>query len=160
MPHSSSKPAFLTRARQALVLGEYQKARPYSVEAVLLYGVCKYRMKEDLDSDAWMTMGIGARLAIKLGYHRNPRHFANISPFEGEMRRRTFFMAEAFDLLLSSTAGLPAIIHEDDCDIGPPSNLFDTDFDEDCEAVPPSRPPTDSTPMLYYCYTGRLAKIL
>ena len=67
-------------------------------------------------------------------------------------------MAKAFDHLLSSTAGLPAIIHEDECDTGPPSNLFDTDFDEDCEAVPPSRPPTDSTPMLYYCYTGRLAK--
>ena len=52
-----------------MVLGEYQKARTYSVEAVLLYGLCKYRMKEDLNSDAWMIMGIGARLAIKLGYH-------------------------------------------------------------------------------------------
>ena len=82
MPHSSSKPAFLTRARHALVAGDYQKARPYSVEAVLLYGVCMYWMKENPDSDAWMIMGIGARPAIKLGYHRDPRHFANISPFE------------------------------------------------------------------------------
>ena len=75
------------------------------------------------------------------------------------MRRRTFFIASTMDLLLSSTAGLPAIIHEDDCDSRPPSNLFDTDFDEDCESLPSSRPPSNPTPMLYYCYKGRLAKI-
>jgi hypothetical protein len=44
-------------------------------------------------------------------------------------------------------------------DIDPSSNLFDTDFDEDSEDLPSSRPPTDPTPMLYYCYKGRIAKI-
>ncbi len=139
--------------------GKYHKARPYSVEAVLLYAVCKYMQKEDPDSDAWMIMGISARLAVRLGYHRDPRNFAKISPFEGEMRRRAFFIVETFDLLLSSQAGLPATIHEEECDTGLPSNLFDADFDEDCKVLPPSRPPTDPTPMLYYRTKGRLAKI-
>lgn len=153
-----ARPAFLTRAGQALILGKYQKARPYSVEAVLLYASCKYRQKEDPDSDAWMIMGIGVRLAIRMGYHRDPCHLTNISPFEGEMRRRTFFILESFELLLSFQAGLPAIVHEEDCDAEPPSNLFDTDFDEDCKVLPYSRPPTDSTPMLYYCYKSGLAR--
>lgn len=151
--------AFFKRAGQALIAGRYQRVKPYSVEAVLLYGVCKYIQREEQDNDAWMIMGISARLAMKMGYHRDPSHLTNISPFEGEMRRRTFFILEAFDLLLSFQAGLPAIFHEEECDTEPPSNLFDADFDEDCKALPPSRPPTDTTPMLYYRYKSRLARI-
>lgn len=77
-----------------------------------------------------MIMGVAARLAIRMGYHRDPRHLSSISPFEGEMRRRTFFTVQMFDLLLAFQAGLPAIIHEDECDIEPPKNLLDADFDE------------------------------
>ena len=139
--------------------GNYMKTKPYSVESVLLYGMCKYLQKDEHDTDAWMTIGVSTRLAMKMGYHRDPRHLANISPFEGEMRRRTFFILEAFDLLLSFQAGLPAMIHEEDCDTDPPGNLFDTDFDEKCKVLPPSRPPTDWTPMLYYRYKSRLARI-
>lgn len=152
-------PAFVTRAGQALVTGKYHGARPYSVEAVLLYGFCKFMQNNDPNTDVWIIMGISARLALRMGYHRDPRHLVSISPFEGEMRRRTFCMIESFDLLLSFQAGLPAVIHEEDCDTQPPSNLFDTDFDEDCKVIPPSRPPTDSTPMLYYCYKCKLGGI-
>ena len=77
-----------------------------------------------------MITGISSRLAMKMGYHREPRHFASISPFEGEMRRRTFIIVEIFDLLSSFQAGLPLIIHEEERDTEPPSNLFDIDFDE------------------------------
>ena len=150
---------FFERAGQALVAGKYQKAMPYSVEAILLYGVCKYMQKEEQDNDAWIIMGVSTRLAMKMGYHRDPSNLANISPFEGEMRRRTFFILEAFDLLLSFQAGLPALIYEEECDTEPPANLFDTDFDENCKALPPSRPQTDWTPMLYYRYKSRLARI-
>ena len=154
-----TRATFLKRAGQALVAGNYQKAKPYSVEAVLLYGVCKYVQKDEQDYDAWMIMGICTRLAMKMGYHRDPSNLINISPFEGEMRRRTFCIIEAFDLLLSFQAGLPAMIQEEDCDTEPPRNLADADFDEDCKVLPPSRPPTDSTPMLYYRHKSRLAKI-
>lgn len=156
---SPQRATFFKKAGQALMTGDYMKAKPYSVESVLLYGVCKYVQKDEQDTDAWMTMAVSTRLAMKMGYHRDPRHLANISPFEGEMRRRTFCILEAFDLLLSFQAGMPAMIHEEECDTDPPGNLFDTDFDEDCKEIPPSRPPTDSTPMLYYRYKSRLAKI-
>ena len=118
------------RARQALVAGRYHNGRPYSVEAVLVYGFCTYLQKEDPDADAWMILGISARLAMKMGYHRDPRHFANISPFEGEMRRRVFWMIKNLDTLLSFQIGLPGIVHDEECDVAPPRNLFDTDFDE------------------------------
>ena len=156
---SSLTPTFLLRAGQALVTGHYHKARSYSVEAVILYAFCKWMHKEDREKDAWMIMGISVRLAMRMGYHRDPRHLTNITPFEGEMRRRTFFTVEIFDLLFAFQAGLPAIIHEEECDVEPPRNLFDTDFAEDCKTLPPSRPPVDSTPMLYFCYKCRMAKI-
>ena len=156
---SPQRVTFFKRAGQALTSGNYMKAKSYSVESVLLYGVCKYVQKDEHDTDAWMTMGISTRLAMKMGYHRDPRHLANISPFEGEMRRRTFCILEAFDLLLSFQAGLPAMIHEEECDTDPPANLFDTDFAEDCKILPSSRPPTDSTPMLYYRHKSRLARV-
>lgn len=133
------------------------------MEAVLLYGVCKLTQKEeydiDPDKDAWIIMGIGARLAMRMGYHRDPRHLGKISPFKGEMRRRTFWVMLAFDILLSSQAGLPAIMHEEECDTEPPGNLFDSDFDEESKTIPSSRPLTDPTPMLFSCYKGRLTRV-
>ncbi|KAL6720764.1 hypothetical protein ACLMJK_002689 [Lecanora helva] len=155
-----TNPSFLTRAAQALVSGRYDNARPYAVEALVLYGICKFSETKDRDTNAWMIMGLSARLAMRMGYHRDPRHLSTITPFEGEMRRRTWMIVETFDLLLSSQAGLPAIIHEEEYDTRPPSNLFDEDFDEKCEALPSSRPPTDATPMLYYRFKGQLAKLL
>lgn len=159
-PPDPGKPPFFIRAGQALVAGRYDKARQYSVEALLLYAFCSFRRKEDRDTETWMLMGLATRLAMRMGYHRDPRHLANISPFEGEIRRRTFMIVETFDLLLSFQAGLPPIIHEDEYDADPPGNFFDTGFDEECKALPPSRPVTDPTPMLYYCYKSRLAKML
>lgn len=156
---SPQRATFFKKAGQALVAGDYMKAKLYSVESVLLFGVCQYVQKDEQETDAWMTMAVSTRLAMKMGYHRDPRHLANISPFEGEMRRRIFCILEAFDLLLSFQAGMPAMVHEEECDTDPPGNLFDTDFNEDCKEIPPSRPATDSTPMLYYRYKSRLAKI-
>jgi Fungal specific transcription factor domain len=150
---------FLDRAAEALVIGGYQKARPYSVEAVLFFAYCRFLQTEDPDSDAWMVMGIATRLALRMGYHRDPCHFPKLSPFEGEMRRRIFFLVEAFDLLLSFPAGLPPVLSEDECDTAPPRNLLDEDFDENCTELPPSRPPTEATSMLYFCYKSRFARI-
>lgn len=68
-----ANPSYFTKAGQALVTGRYDKARPYSVEAVLLYAICNYRRKEDRDTETWMLMGLGARLAMRMGYHRDRR---------------------------------------------------------------------------------------
>ncbi|OAG37554.1 hypothetical protein AYO21_08286 [Fonsecaea monophora] len=149
---------FFTNAGRALVAGHYQKARPYSVEAMLLYAISRFFQRGASETEPWLLMGVAARLALRMGYHRDPSHLAHISPFEGEMRRRVFSTVQTFELLLSFQAGLPAIIHEEDYDTAPPSNLFDEDFDEYSTTIPPSRPPTDPTPMLYYCYKGHLAQ--
>ncbi len=139
--------------------GKYQEARPYSTEAILMYAICIFVKKEDIDTIGWTAMGVAVRQAVKMGYHRDPRHLPNISPFEGEMRRRTFALAASFDALLSFQTGLPAVLQEEDCDTEFPRHLLDTDFDEDSLVIPPSRPLTDPTPMLYFCYKTRLVMV-
>lgn len=152
----SHQPFYITAA-QLLNAGQYQKGRPYSVEAMAIYALCRCIAVPQAPSEPWLMMGVCARLALKMGYHRDPRHLAHISPFEGEMRRRTFYNVRTLDLLLSFQAGLPSIVHEEVCDTEVPANLFDEDFDEDCTELPPSRPDSDHTPMSYYRFKGELA---
>lgn len=156
---AAARSRFLDQACAALVAGGYQNAQKYSVEATLSVAYCKFLQRDHPDADAWLIMGTAARLALRMGYHRDPSQFPNLSPFEGEMRRRVFFLVEAFDLLLSFQAGLPPVISEDECDVEAPRNLLDEDFDEDCTELPPSRPATEPTAMLYFCYKSMFAKI-
>lgn len=144
---------------RALVAGQYHKGKPYSIEATMMFAVLKL-CRQDKDMDAWVLMGVVTRLATKMGYHRDPRLLKGITPFEGEMRRRTFFAVEAMDLLLSFQAGMPPILNEKYIDADAPRNLFDSDFDEDCEELPPGRPMTEPTPMLYCYYKRQQIKFL
>lgn len=91
------------------------------------------------------------RQALRLGYHRDPKHFPHISPFEGEMRRRAWFLIYVFDILTSFQLGLPCNLQNDDeWDTAFPRSLNDSDFDETSTELPPSRPDHDPTPMLYF----------
>ena len=153
--------AYLTKAGRCLVTGQYLKAQPNSVEALVLYSHCKYILNRDSDPILWAMYGLATRLAQRMGYHRDPRHLStNISPFDGEMRRRVWFFIETFDVLLSFQLGMPAILHEDECDTEYPSNLPDEDFDQSSQTLPAPRANTDPTPILYYCCKARLIRLL
>lgn len=91
-----------------------------------------------------------------LGYHRDPSHFSHIPPFEAEIRRRIWNMIKMFDLMISFQLGLPQNINVDAWDTELPSNLHDTDFDEGNVELPPSRPETEITSMLYFIVKGRI----
>lgn len=54
--------SFILIAGQALLAGQYHKARPYSVEALLLYAYCKWVHEKDQEKDAWLIMGVNVRL--------------------------------------------------------------------------------------------------
>ena len=95
-----AKPSFIRIAGQSLLTGGYEKARLYSVEALLLYGICKYTDNQDQDVNAWMIMGVTARLAMRIGYHRDPRHLSKFSPFEREVRRRVLMIVDFRPLAL------------------------------------------------------------
>ncbi|KAK3937918.1 fungal-specific transcription factor domain-containing protein, partial [Diplogelasinospora grovesii] len=176
-PQHSRWVQFKAKALQCLVAGDYLKAKPYSVEAILLYALTRVVEKKDLDPCLWSIFGVATRLAQRMGYHRDPAQLMiqpsqssprsekkgqgqAITPFQAEMRRRVWFIVESFDLMYSLQLGMPTIIQSDQCDVQPPTNLSDDDFDFDCVELPPSKPDTEATPVLYYCHKSRVVRVL
>ncbi|KAI0108452.1 fungal-specific transcription factor domain-containing protein [Daldinia grandis] len=145
---------------ECLVSGDYLSAGPYSIEALLLHSYTELQRNREIDSSLWAKFGLVARLAQRMGYHRDPKYLSNITPFEGELRRRAFFFIEVFDVLFSFQLGMPPIIRDDECDTESPSNLFDSDFDENVMTLPPSRPATEPTSTLYLCHKSKLCRLL
>ncbi|KAI6383600.1 hypothetical protein MCOR25_000053 [Pyricularia grisea] len=160
-------------ATRCLVSGDYLKGPEYAVEALALCSFMRlYSIDGETDPMLWAGVGTAIRLAQHLGYHRDPRHLSStaavgsrgqerpaLSVFAGEMRRRTWFILEAFDFLLSFRYGVPTVIHGDDTDTEGPTNLIDTDFDEQTTVLPPERPITDPTNMLYICYKSKSIRL-
>ncbi|KAI5927388.1 fungal-specific transcription factor domain-containing protein [Camillea tinctor] len=150
----------LSLATECLVSGDYLSGKPYSVEALMMHSYTVLQRHREVDSSLWAKFGLTARLAQRMGYHRDPKYLSNVTPFEGELRRRLWFFIEVFDVLFSFQLGMPPIVRDDECDTESPSNLYDSDFDENVMALPPPRPPTEPTTTLYLCYKSRLCRLL
>jgi Fungal specific transcription factor domain len=134
---------------QCLILGKYTKAAPYTVETLLLYFAIEHNQCKDTQIGTWILLGMIVRIALRMGYHRDARHSARISPFHGEMRRRAWAVIFGLDIIVSSQIGLPRMIKERQSDTAELHNLLDSDFDEEVVNLPASRLDTDLTPMLY-----------
>lgn len=105
--------------------------------------------------------GVISRQAIRLGYHRDPKHFPELSVFEGEIRRRAWFLLRQFDILLAFQAGLPCNFQDDDeWDTEPPRNILDQDFDESSTELPPARGDKDVTGMVYFLAKNNIMNLL
>ncbi|KAM0429395.1 hypothetical protein ACHAPT_006613 [Fusarium lateritium] len=158
---TAAEPKFyMHRSAQCLITGEYLNARPYSIEALMMFAHSRNVQKEDSDATIWSLYALAVRLAQRRGYHLDAASISpNITPFEAEMRRRTWFMIQTSDLLFSFQLGMPPMIYQEVCDAGHPRNLTDDDFDEDTD-VPPSRPPINPTPLLAWRIKSHLCRLV
>ncbi|UPL01339.1 hypothetical protein LCI18_012273 [Fusarium solani-melongenae] len=156
-----AEPSFyMHRSAQCLITGEYLNARPYSVEALMMFAHSRNVQKVDSDATIWSLYGLAVRLAQRRGYHLDAARVSpNITPFEAEMRRRTWFMVQTSDLLFSFQLGMPPMIYQEVCDADHPRNLTDDDFDEDTD-VPPSRSPIHPTPLLAWRIKSHLCRLI
>lgn len=130
----------------AAVLGNYMKPKTYTIECLLLHAGGNRMISYN---DLWTLMGILLRLALYMGYHRDPSHYSNVSVLDGEMRRRVWHLLYMFDTLLSFQLGLPAMLRVVQSDTKPPHNLFDQDFSMHSKVLPPPRPVEQLTPSAY-----------
>ncbi|GLA66179.1 hypothetical protein AtubIFM55763_010906 [Aspergillus tubingensis] len=147
---------FRNLVAQCLTLADFTKSYPNLIESLIfhLHGdLCQTR---EADVSVWVLVGVITRLAMRMGYHRDSKMFPNITPFQGEMRRRVWSFVRQADLLCSSQIGLPNMIRTSDTDTELPRNLYDDDFDENCKELPPSRPPNEPTPISYLIAKSRL----
>ncbi|KAF1928492.1 uncharacterized protein M421DRAFT_147752 [Didymella exigua CBS 183.55] len=134
---------------QCLILANYAKCPPYTVETLIMYFGNEYLRSVDSQFSMSILVGIVVRIAFRMGYHREPSRFPDIPPFRAEMRRRTWLLVMSLDLATSSQVGLPRIIQPFMCDTREPSNLLEEDLHEDILELPPPRPETELTSSLY-----------
>lgn len=69
-------------------------------------------------------------------------------------------MITQLDITTSKAVGLPRMIRDGDADTTEARNLFDEDLDKNMVELPPSRPETVTTPILYLNIKGRLLSAL
>jgi hypothetical protein len=70
------------RTVQCLVKADYTKPAEYTIETMLLYVFGEYSSRWDADVGIWLIIAIINRTAYRMGYHRDPKWFPSISPFQ------------------------------------------------------------------------------
>jgi hypothetical protein len=118
------------------------------------------RLNQEDNANMLSTIGSVVRTATRMGLHRDPRHFPNISPFMGEMRRRIWAFITQMDALSSFHLGIPSTIRSGDADTASPRHLHDTDLTESMTELPPSRPPEQQIPIAYLIAKNHILNVL
>jgi hypothetical protein len=153
----SPRTSFLSASCQCLRLGGFIRPKRFVVEALALYTQCLYSQTLDPSGESALVWAMLIRQAYRSGYHRDSSQFpSTFSVFEAEMRRRVWAMLRQFDLMSSFQLGLPNQIPRGSWDTQDPRNLLDADFDEHTTVLPPSRPETEPTQILYFIVKSRL----
>lgn len=134
---------------QALQLADITSTIPQILETLVLHMQAEYGRSRDAEPSVLLLTSLCVRLAMRMGYHRDPAPYPAITPFQGEIRRRIWTFIRGFDSLISFQFGLPAMIRTDHMDTQLPRNLYDDELHEDMTALPPSRPTFEATPMSY-----------
>lgn len=153
------KDVFLEKSVQSLILAKYTKGGPYVLETLITLLTGEFVLLKDGANDGWLLINIILRLAMRMGFHREPSNYS-LSIFEGEMRRRVWTVILQLDLTLALEVGLPRSATDSQIDAMEPRNVIDDDFKEDTIVMPPSRPETEWTPILPLIARRRLISAL
>ena len=150
---------FRKRASQCLIQANYITPGRYKGEALLLYSLTELYRTQDAQIGMSYLLGIAIRLTMRMGYHRDPRHYPMLSALNGEMRRRLWALLVQLDTIISFQVGVPRTIQPWQYDTELPSNLLDTDFDESSVQLPPGRPNNEGTDCSYTRAKSHIMKV-
>lgn len=140
---------FRKRSSQCLIQANYITPGRYKGEALFFYSLTEFYRTQDAQIGMSYLLGMTIRLTMRMGYHRDPRHYPMLSPLDGEMRRRLWALLVQLDTLISFQVGVPRTIQPWQYDTELPSNLLDTDFDDNSVKLPPGRPKHEGTDCSY-----------
>lgn len=157
---SPPPPTFLRETVQCLILADYMNGGPYVMEALINYQVIEQTRHPDANVQTWILFGTIFRIALRQGYHRDPSHFPNLTPFQGEIRRRIFVPLHAMDVILSLQLGLPRLLKDGHWDVHPPRNLLDQDFHKGSTELPPPRPEYEVTEVSHFIAKHRMLTVV
>ncbi|KAK0107235.1 hypothetical protein ONS95_003937 [Cadophora gregata] len=151
---------YRVRTAQCLMIGDITKCAPFTLETLIYNSMAEWARKAFSETRVWMMVGLVVRVALQMGYHRDPSQFPDISVFQGEMRRRLWQFVHRMDSLTSFLTGLPGMIRNSDIDTAEPINIYDWQLSEDMTVLPPPQPETEPTPVSYLLAKGRILRCL
>ncbi|KAJ5678677.1 hypothetical protein N7462_006921 [Penicillium macrosclerotiorum] len=143
-------------ASQCLTMSHYTSPGRYTMQTLVLSVAMEILRSPDNHLGPSVLLGLATRLAIHSGYHRDSKHYPKISAFDGEMRRRVWMILRLLDHYISLQAGLPPTTAQAQSDTQEPRNLNDTDLDPLTTSLPPPRPETEITPILFPAVLNRI----
>lgn len=121
---------------------------------------CEHYWSEDSHFRGSLVFSTCLRVALRMGYHRDPSNYRGLSIFDSEMRRRTWGFMQQVDLMLAQKCGLPRCVNIEQSDTRPPLNVLDHDIWPEMLVPPTERPETEQTPIGFMNYKNRLLAVL
>ncbi|KAJ5908000.1 hypothetical protein N7495_000682 [Penicillium taxi] len=97
---------------------------------------------------------------MRMGYHRDPSNYPNISIFAGEMRRRVWGVIIQLDILVSLQVGLPRLINESGSDTKEPRNIPEEEMGPEMTVLPASQSDSSGAVPSYMISRTRLVSVL
>ena len=143
-------------AKETLALCDFSKPTLLLLETWILLLHNEYTAASDTDISMWLLVGMVRSIALRLGLHRDPKHYANITPFKAEMRRRLWIFVRQADTIFSFQVGLPASVKSADTDTELPLNVFDSDLEENMTEAPSPRPASEWTEISFLLIKSRI----
>lgn len=73
---------FQRRSTECLILSNYSTApSPYTLEALIINLQNEFVRRRDAHPGVWVLAGVAIRLAMRMGYHRDPASYRQLSVF-------------------------------------------------------------------------------
>lgn len=158
--HQNSSTRYRQLTIQCLLASNYANPTKYTIETLMLHSEAEWMESQDAIIEISLVLGMTIRLAMRMGLHRDSKSHPELSPFQGEMRRRIWATLHSVDIIYSFQISLPCNINPSDCDCTLPRNLKDTDFDEKAKDLPASRSDADITAISYPLAKYRLLLVV
>lgn len=134
-------------AARSLALGDVTNPLKGTLESCIHFLHAGLVRNENDITRTWLIAGDILRLAMRMGYHRDPSQYPHLSPLEGELRRRVFQFVHQTDLLCSFQIGLTPAIHSVEYDSKPAGNYHENQLTPTMASLP--QPLDDSEPSFY-----------
>ncbi|KAL3427811.1 hypothetical protein PVAG01_01320 [Phlyctema vagabunda] len=136
------------QAVQSFMSGPNEKGRlntsGIQINCLLLLAKQSSFSGDDLN---WISAGSLLRMAMNLGFHRDPKYFPKMTFFQAELRRRLWWSILELCVQYALDSGMPPLISFDDFDTNIPLNINDNEYDENTKEIPAVAPEGVSTHM-------------
>ncbi|KAH8686510.1 fungal-specific transcription factor domain-containing protein [Ilyonectria robusta] len=150
---------YRTLTIHCLLAGDYLQPTRYTIETLTIHFGVDQNVNLDASIGNWVLIGVVIRIALRVGLHRDPSHWPGIRPLQAELRRRLWMTLYQMDFFTSTQVGLPRIIKDSQSDTRPPTHLFANDIGFEHDQIPPERPLTEPTALLFVIQRNTIIKV-